>query len=407
MPQPAPHAIDFTSAAFLQDPYPYYDIMRAEVPILWRADQGMWFLTAYEDVSALLRDRRLGRQITHVVRREKLGWPPIPPAHEPFHRLNSQSLMDREPPDHTRLKSLVLKVFTPRRAEALRPQVQRVADRLLDALVERGEMNLLEDFAVPLSVTVIADLLGVPEGDRAQLRPWSAAIVAMYEITNRGDEAVAQRAVQASVEFSDYLRALIADVRRRPQPTLISDLAAVEENGEQLTEDELIATCVLILNAGHEATVNSVGNAFLALFRHPAHRALLQGDPALIPTAVEEALRYDTPLPLFRRWVLEDMTYKGHHFVQGTEVAFLLGAANRDPAVFPDPHRFDVTRTQNPHLSFGAGIHYCLGAPLARVEMQVALGTLLRRLPGLRLAGEVAYHPTFVFRGLTALPVAW
>jgi cytochrome P450 len=406
--QPPAHQIDFASPAFLANPYPYYDLMRAHAPILYRADWGMWFLSAYEDVNRLLRDRRLGRQITHLLTREQLGWPPIPEAHAPFYRMNDSFLMEKEPPDHTRLKALVLKVFTPRRVEALRPRVQAIADSLLDRIIDGGQMNLLEDFAVPLSVTVIADLLGIPQADRHQMRPWSADIVAMYELGNKEVEAVAGRAVRAVEEFSAYLRQLARQRRQRPGDDLISALAAVEDGGDRLSEDELIANCILLLNAGHEATVNAVGNGMLALFQHPDQMARLKSDPALTATAIEEMLRYDTPLPLFRRWVLEDMDYKGVSLKQGMEVAFLLGAANRDPARFPDPNRFDITRQDNPHLSFGTGIHYCLGAPLARVELQAAINTLLSRLPALHLGTDaIAYHDTFVFRGLKSLPIAW
>jgi cytochrome P450 len=240
------------------------------------------------------------------------------------------------------------------------------------------------------------------------MRPWSADIVAMYELGNREVEAIAQKSVQAVEEFSAYLRQLARQRRRQPGDDLISALVAVEDGGQRLSEDELIANCILLLNAGHEATVNAVGNGMLALFQHPDQMARLKADLVPVSTAVEEMLRYDTPLPLFRRWVLEDMDYKGVSLKQGTEVAFLLGAANRDPARFPDPNRFDIARQDNPHLSFGTGIHYCLGAPLARVELQAAIDTLLTRLPAIHLGGEaVAYHETFVFRGLKSLPVAW
>jgi cytochrome P450 len=275
-------------------------------------------------------------------------------------------------------------------------------------MIERGQMNLLEDFAVSLSVTVIADLLGIPQADRHRMRPWSADIVAMYELGNQQVGAVAEKSVRAVEEFSAYLRRLARQRRQQPEDDLISALVAVEDGGDRLSEDELIANCILLLNAGHEATVNAVGNGMLALFQHPGQMARLKADPALVSTAIEEMLRYDTPLPLFRRWVLEDMDYKGVSLKQGMEVAFLLGAANRDPARFPNPSRFDVARQDNPHLSFGTGIHYCLGAPLARVELQAAINTLLTRLPAIHLGGDdVAYHDTFVFRGLKSLPVAW
>jgi cytochrome P450 len=391
---------------FQYDPYPFYDAMRAEEPIWFWEEGNMWLFTRYEDISVLLRDKRLGRTMEHILLREGRALPTYPEAEAPFRKLGQHSMFDKEPPDHTRLRSLVHKVFTPRRVENLRERIQAITDQLLDQVEGQGRMDLLEDFAVPLPVTVIAELLGIPEEDRHRLRPWSRDIVAMYELDHTDEQA--RQAVQAAIEFSDYLRALAHERRRFPQEDLISALALVEEAGDQLTEDELISTCVLLLNAGHEATVNVIGNGMLALLNHPDQMEALLRNPALISTAVEEMMRYDTPLQLFRRWVLEDLDYKGFSFKQGTEVALMFGAANCDPAPFLNPHTFDITRQDNQHIAFGNGIHYCLGAPLARLELQVAIGTLLRRLPNLRIDGEQPeYRNAYVIRGLQRLPVAF
>lgn len=395
---------DPSAPDFLQNPYPTYDRLRAN-PIFYHLPSGYWYFCAYDDVTTLLRDRRLGCQIEHVIPREALGLPPKRPEYAPFDRLSEHSLFDKEPPDHTRLRGLVHKAFTPRRVESLRAQVERITNSLIDSVIERGTMEVLADFATPLPVTVIAELLGVPEADRHRLRPWSQAIVAMYELDHT--EAQARAAVQAAEEFSDYLRALAKTRLRDPQDDLITALATVEEQGEMLTEDELVSTCVLLLNAGHEATVNVIGNGLLALLRHPDALARLQADPSLIPAAVEEMIRYDTPLQMFRRWVLEDITYKGRTFKQGTEVALMFGAANRDPARFPAPHSFDITRADNAHVGFGLGVHYCLGAPLARLELGIAFAALLRRLPALQLAAEPEFRPAYVIRGLKALHVTF
>lgn len=394
------------SPAFKRDPYPTYARLRDESPLYYDDQAGMWFASRYADVAALLRDRRLGRTMDHVLSREQRGLPPKNPRYAPFSKLSEHSMFDKEPPDHTRLRSLVHKAFTPRRIEELRGQIQRIADELIDAAHERGAMDLLEDFAVPLPVTVIAELLGIPQADRHRLRPWSNAIVALYELNHT--EAQADRAIAAAQEFSDYLRELARERAKRPHDDLISALATVEEAGDTLTEDELISTCVLLLNAGHEATVNVMGNGMWALFRHPDQLALLRDHPLeLAKTAVEEMMRYDTPLQLFRRWVLEDMDFRGVTFRQGQEIALLFGAANRDPAQFPHADQLDIARQDNAHLSFSLGIHFCLGAPLARLELQTALATLMRRLPGLHLDYTPEYRDSYVIRGLKDLVVRW
>jgi len=390
---------DPLSPEFTRDPYPIYDALRRTQPIFFSEALNLWFMSAYEDVAALLRDRRLGRAID----RDEADLPPKNPKYAPFNKLSEHSMFDKEPPDHTRLRSLVHKVFTPRRVENMRIQIQAITDDLLDTAQPHGSMDLLEDFAVPLPVTVIAALLGVPEADRHLLRPWSRDIVALYEL-NHTPEA-AERAIQASIDFSDYLRQLARQRKVTPFDDLISALATVEEAGDVLTEDELISTCVLLLNAGHEATVNVIGNGMWALFQNPDQFRLLRDHPETTKTAVEEMMRYDTPLQLFRRWVLEDIDYKGFSLKRGQEIALLFGAANRDPAQFEHPNQLDITRADNPHISFSLGIHYCLGAPLARLELQIAIATLMRRLPNMRLSSTPEYRDGYVIRGLKALNV--
>ena len=310
-----------------------------------------------------------------------------------------------EPPDHTRLRNLVHQVFTPRRVRQLQESIQQIADQLLDEAAAAGEVDLLEALATPLPIAVIAELLGIPEPDRHLLRPWSQDIVAMYELDHTPEQA--QRAISAAADFSAYLRNLAAARRRRPQDDLITALALVEEAGDQLTEDELVATCVLLLNAGHEATVNVIGNGLLALLQRPAQWRRLLAEPGLVATAVEELMRFDTPLQMFRRWVLTDVEVYGLQLRAGTQLGLMFGAANRDPAVFANPDTLDIMRTPNPHLALGAGIHYCLGAPLARLELQIAFAALAGRFPRLELTGPApVFRPKYVIRGLERLTVA-
>jgi cytochrome P450 len=396
---------DPLSPEFQHNPYPVYDQLRAATPILYLESRHTWFLSAYEDVFTLLRDRRLGRALPPGMTRADLGLPPLREDYMDFYKLSEHSMFDKEPPDHTRLRSLVHKVFTPRRVEGLRQHIQQITESLLDNVHLQGSMDILADFATPLPVTVIAELLGVPEEDRYHLRSWSQDIVAMYELDHTEEQG--QQAVQAAIEFSDYIRDLAWWRKKVPQDDLISALAAVEDAGDQLTEDELISTCVLLLNAGHEATVNVIGNGMLALLKHPDQQRKLRDHPELVNTAVEEMMRYDTPLQLFRRWVRDDLVYKGFRFTKGMELALMFGAANRDPARFENPGSFDIAREDNPHISFGNGVHYCLGAPLARLELQIAIGTLLRRMPGLQLSEEPEYRSNYVIRGLKSLQVTF
>ncbi|BCM67802.1 MULTISPECIES: cytochrome P450 [Streptomyces] len=396
-------AFDPWDPAFVADPYPAYAELRARGRVIRYEPTDQWLVPHHADVSALLRDRRLGRTYRHRFTHEEFGRTPPPPEHEPFHTLNDHGMLDLEPPDHTRIRRLVSKAFTPRTVERLRPYVHGLAHELVAALVREGGGDLLSDVAEPLPVAVIAEMLGVPEADRALLRPWSADICGMYEL-NPSPESAA-RAVRASVEFSDYLRELIAARRKEPGEDLISGLIAAHDEGDRLTEQEMISTAVLLLNAGHEATVNATVNGWWALFRNPAQLAALRADHSLVPSAIEELMRYDTPLQLFERWVLDDIEIDGTTVPRGAEIAMLFGSANHDPAVFTGPDRLDLTREDNPHISFSAGIHYCIGAPLARIELAASMTALLQQAPTLTLASEPKRKPNFVIRGLERLDV--
>ncbi|WP_411109585.1 cytochrome P450 [Streptomyces sp. c-19] len=390
-------AFDPWSPEFVADPYPAYAELRATGRAHWFAPTRQWLIPHYEDVSALLRDRRLGRTYTHRFTHEEFGQEPPAAAYEPFHTLNDHGLLDLEAADHARIRRLVSKAFTPRTVENLAPTVRRLAAGLVGDLVSAGGGDLQAVVAEPLPVAVIAEMLGVPEEDeeRGRLRPWSAAICGMFELNP--SEATARRAVEASIEFSDYLRELIARRRGEPGNDLISSLIAVEE----LTEQEMISTCVLLLNAGHEATVNTAVNGWWTLLKLG-----VRPDPEKLSTAVEELLRYDTPLQMFERWVLDDIELDGVTLPRGSEVALLFGSANRDPARFgPTADTLDLTRADNPHITFGAGIHYCLGAPLARLELASLFEELLKQAPTLKLTSEPTRKPGYVIRGFEELLV--
>ncbi|MET9320728.1 cytochrome P450 [Streptomyces sp. NPDC003038] len=398
-------------AAFVADPYPAYGELREQGRAVWSQDTGQWLVPHYADVSALLRDRRLGRTYLHRFTHEEFGREAPPPEQEPFHVLNGNGLLDLEDPAHARVRRLVAKAFTPRTVERLVPAVERLARKLVGQLLADGGGDLLTAVAEPLPVAVIAELLGVPEADRGLLRPWSADMCAMYEL--RPDQDTARRAVRASVEFSAYLRGLIAERRSRPGEDLISGLIAAHDEDGRLSEQEMISTCVLLLNAGHEATVNTTVNGWWALFRNPGQLAALRAQPAAatsknLSTAVDELMRYDTPLQMFERWVLDDIRIGDTTIPRGAEVALLFGSANRDPARFERPDVLDLVRADNPHLSFGAGIHYCLGAPLARRELEASFGALLAEgVPPMRLVAEPRWRDGYVIRGLEELLVTF
>jgi cytochrome P450 len=403
MADPGALGFDPHDLGFIANPYPVYSRLREAGPIHYYAGTNQWIVPRYEDVNRLLRDRRFGRTYHHLATHEEMGRPPEPEWHAPFWDLIRAGILDMEPPDHPRVRKLVSKAFTPRRVEELRPYVQGIMEGLVDRVAGSGEFDLIKEIAEPLPVTVIAELLGVPESDRHLLRPWSAEICRMYELNPTDEDARA--AVAASEEFSAYLRELSRSRRREPKEDLISALTQVVEEGEKLTEQELIGTCVLILNAGHEATVNVTGNGWWSLFRNPDQLRRLREDHSLVPRAVEELMRFDTPLQMFERWVLEDVEIHGQEVARGQELALLFGSANHDPKVFKRPDELDVGREHNPHMSFGAGIHFCLGAPLARIELQTSFGTLLRRLPAMELVDEPEWKPNYIIRGLRELRI--
>ena len=391
--------LELTSAEVVADPYPYFATARAAGSVQWHDGLGMWLTFTHAAANAVLRARTLGRLWAP-------RWPDEPMPS--FDLIHLNSLLENEPPTHTRLRRLVAGAFARGHVERLRPRIAELADALASRVADEGAdgspVDLIAHYAEPLPVQVIAELLGVPEPDWHLLRPWSNAIVKMYEYAVSPEQRDA--AETASREFVDYLRALVARRRAAPGDDLISSLIAeTDSDGARLNEDELVTTCTLLLNAGHEATVNVVGNGVTALLNHPAELARLRTDSGLVPTAVEELIRFDSPLQLFERTAVHDTTIDGVVVERGTKIAALLGAANRDPAVFADADRFDVGRADNPHLGFGAGIHFCVGAPLARVELQASLSMLLQRFPALALAAQPERRPEFVIRGVRSLLV--
>jgi cytochrome P450 len=390
--------LDPVDPGFYKDPYPAYHRIRAEVPVFKWEHYGIWCFSRFEDVNALLRDRRFGRQVLHVASREELGWPETPSHLKPFHDFESHSLLELEPPVHTRLRSLVNRSFLSRQVERLRPAITSLANGLIDRFEGKGEAELLTAFATPIPVIVICDLLGVPTDMAQQLLAWSHDMVAMYQA--RRDRAVEDRAVKATVAFSDFMRGYIGQRRKAPSDDLLSELIKAEEQGAKLTEDELVTTAILLLNAGHEATVHALGNGIKCLLEQGIRNGI---DEA----CVEETLRYDAPLHLFTRYALEDLEYAGIRLKKGESVGLMLAAANRDPARFPDPDRFIPGRDPNPQVSFGAGIHFCIGAPLARLEMAIAMPLLFRRLPKLALAEHPTYRNAYHFHGLESLKVTF
>jgi cytochrome P450 len=385
---------------FVADPYPMYHRLRAEDPV-HHSPLGFWVLTRYPDVMAMLRDPRLIKEPIAAFVAARFGVA-VPPG-------LGLSMLDRDPPDHTRLRGLVSKAFTPRALEGLRPHIQQIVDGLLDEAQRRGSMDLIEEFAYPLPVRVICEMLGVPVKDHERFKQWGLDIArGLDAIMLPPDSEVAVRSIAGRRALSNYFRELIAERRAAPRDDMLSALIAAEEAGDKLNEDELLATCILLLVAGHETTVNLIGNGTLALLRHPAELRKLRDHPGLIGSAVEELLRFDGPVQRTARIPSEDITIGGQTIGKGELVMPFLGAADRDPAQFPDPDRLDLTRTDNRHIAFGMGIHFCLGAPLARMEGQIAINTLLARLPRLTLATDrPRFRQSLTLRGLQALPVSF
>jgi cytochrome P450 len=392
--------INFSDPAFVENPYPALKELRQAGKPVWHEETGMFLAARYNDANAVLRTKTLGRIFTP--KEPESQW-------NEFNWLHSDSLLDSEPPKHTRLRSLVGKAFSRSRIEGLRPEVERIANLLLDEaenkLAKSGKFDLIADYAEPLPVKVIAALLGFPDEDEHLLRPWSQSIVKMYEV-NPSLEAQSE-AQQAAHEFAEYVRDLMNKRKAEPGEDLISELATVEEAGEKLNAQELIATCVLLLNAGHEASVNGFGNGMVASFERPEQLELLSKNPrGVADSAIEEFLRFDAPLHLFERTATADTEIGGVMVKTGQKIASLLGSANRDETVFDRADELDLTREQNPHIGFGAGIHFCLGAPLSRIEMSASLPLLFERFPDLSLAEEPKRRPTFVLRGYESVFVA-
>jgi cytochrome P450 len=393
---------DVGDPAFIADPYSLLSELREATPIFFNERTNQWVITRFVDVHETLRDRRLGRIYTHRFRPAELGHAEPDPRWAAFEVHERWSLLQLEPPDHTRIRRLIAKVFTPKAVQTLRPRAEMFSDELLAQCAERGAFDLLADYAQPYSVAVICSLLGVERSDTTLLLDWSHAIVKMYELAASDDQRGA--ATTAAAEFTAYTHELIADKRRRPDGLLVAELAGVEDVGDRLSDDEIASTAMVLLNAGHEATVNTLGNGMRAFLHHPDEwRRVVTGD-VTARVAIEEMIRWDSPLQLFERWVLEDgVEIAGQPVSIGQEVAMLFGSANRDPRRFPEPDRFDAGRGDTAHVGFGGGIHFCVGAPLARLELEVSLAGLAREFHGVKLTHEPSYQPTFVIRGLRAL----
>lgn len=392
---------------FLADPYPTYRRLRHESPVF---HDGVWELTFFarhREVSEILKDReRFGRDFRHRLRPDQVD-PDLyrriyPPQWPTWTRYIRESFIDLEPPRHTRLRRLVSKAFTRRSSEAFRSRLEAATDRILDQTLGRGEIEAISEVATPIPVAMIAELMGIPGEDHPRLLGWSHAIVKVFDQAVTPEQGAA--AEEAIKDFVAYLESTLAERRRRRGDDLISAMLEVEEQGDTLSDEEIVGTAILTLNAGHEATVHAIGNALLALSRRPEAYALLRAGEAPIGLAVDELLRFDPPLQMFERWVLEDTVVGGRSLDKGTKVGLLFGSANRDPEVFgTDAEDLVLDRDPNPHVSFGGGLHYCVGAPLAKVELEAALGRFAARVATLELVEEPPRIRSFVFRGVEAL----
>lgn len=402
--KPAQPSAFFTDE-LLANPYPIYARYRSQDPVHWDEADERWQLFRFDDVTSVLRNPSASSARTEAVMRF------VPRRYRPLMEFRSKSMISRDAPDHNRLRLLVSKAFTARAVEAMTGNIQRLVDGYLDAVQSRGRMDVIADLAYPLPVTVIAEMLGVPVEDRARFKHWSDEVSVLAggggspTALKKSDYA---RIAQSYGELTAYFGAITAQRRLKPQGDLLSALVQAEEAGDRLSEDELFANASLLLVAGNETTTNLIGNGTYALLRHPDQLQKLRDNPALIPAAVEELLRYDSPVQMTSRVMTHDVERSGKQLRQGQMVMLFLGAANRDPAVFPEPDRLNVERADNKHLSFGLGSHFCLGAQLARLEARIAFETLLRRMPNLRLDGpEPRYRHHFNLRGLQSLQVAF
>ena len=378
-----------TDPDFVQNPYPFYDRIRAAGDFVWWDDYAMACAVSHKMVHAVLRDRRMGRECPPELA------PEIPPHLQPFYNVEAHSMLELEAPRHTRLRGLVLRAFTSRTIAALADDMRSLCYQLVDAFPDEP-FDLLTAYAQPVPVIIISRLLGVPEDRADDLVRWSNAMVAMYQA--RRTPQIEADAIAATNDFVEFMRGYIAKRRKTPTDDLISTLIAAEADGDRLSEDELITTCILLLNAGHEATVHTIGNGTKTLLEH--------GRPAITEASVEEVIRYDPPLHMFTRWVYEDVTIGNYRFKRGDQIACLLGAGNRDPLAYNDPNQFNPTRKGPQNTSFGGGIHFCVGAPLARMELKIALEVLFARCPNLALVGAPQYGDVYHFHGLEKLMVS-
>jgi cytochrome P450 len=397
---------DPSEPTFLADPYPTLSRLRETVPVFYDEARRRWFVTRHEGVRSCLRDKRLGRNFRHVMSPEEIGVPPLDPRWRAFWDVERWSLLWLEPPEHTRIRKLVAAAFTPRSVEALREPAREQAEQLLAPLAEAGELELLYDFAQPYSIAVICRMLGVPLDRHRDLLDWSHRMVKMYEFDVPREAAEA--ATRAAGEFRGYVLGLIAERRARPRDDMVTALVEARVDGSRLSDDEIVSTVIVLLNAGHEATVNTLGNGMLAFARRPEQwQRVVRGDVAP-SAAIEEMIRYDPPLQLFERWVLsDDFAINDVPIPRGGKIAMLFGAANRDPRVFDAPDDFDVGRhNAAQHIGFGGGIHVCIGAPLARIELEASVDALRRAFPAFGLAEEPRRTGAFVIWGLEALRLA-
>jgi len=385
---------------FHSNPYPFYRALREEDPV-HQSPLGFWVCTRYDDAVMILRDPRFGREGMAKRMEARLGLTQD--------TSRARDMLFQDPPDHTRLRALVSRAFTPRVVEVMRPHIQEIVDGLLDRVEGARAMDVIEDLAYPLPVTVICEMLGVPAADQDIFKTWSTDIERSLDAAVLpADSDAIPRGRDARLGLADYFRSLIATRRKDPKPDLLSALIAAEEEGNKLSEGELVSTCMLLLIAGHETTVNLIGNGLLALLQHPDQLRALRDDPGLIQTGVEELLRFDGPVQRTGRMTTAEVEIGDKRIPRDSVVVSVIGAANRDPKQFADPDRLDVSRKDNRHIAFGFGIHFCLGAPLARLEGQLALGTLLRRMPKLALVSDVPeWRESSTLRGLKSLPVTF
>ncbi len=406
MPNPTTAVIDPMNPLtpeFLENPYPTFKKMREEAPVAWSAKSKYWMCTSYNEIRGILGDMHYEKQL----QRWKQVNPLMKMVPEVAALMKSRAvwMLNQNPPDHTRLRGLVNRAFTPKMVAGMRPHIEEIANSLIDNLEKKSEFDFVSEFAFQLPVTVIAEMLGVPKEDREKFKHWSNALTDTLEPSPNLD--LMKKANKANEELYEYLRPLVQDRRREPKNDLISALVAAEEEGNKLSEEELLANCILILVAGHETTVNLIGNTVRMLGAHPDQLALLKSNHELVPGAVGETLRFESPVQTTRRLAGADMELAGQSIKEGDMILLFMGAANRDPEQFEDPDRFDITRDTKKHLAYGHGIHHCLGSSLADAEGQIALETLLKRMPNLKvLPQKIEIRPTFALRGAKRLMVS-